>query len=449
MRKATVLIVDDGKAMVDMLSRYLGLHGFRVQTATSGEAALKHFEAGGCDAVLTDLRMPGFDGMDVLEEMRKIDPQVPVIIMTAFGNIASAVEAIQRGAYHYITKPFEMTAVRALLQRALRERLMREENAQLRAAIEERFSSHGLVGQSALMRELRETIRRAASAPSPVLIQGEIGSGKETVARAIHLESDRRDGPFVVVNGAALSSTLLDSELFGHVAGAFPGAKRGHRGLLGEADGGTVFLDEVGDMPPEVQVKLVRVIQHGEFRPVGSETPLRVSVRFIAASRQDLFGLVHDGKIREDLYYRLDVVPIRIPALRERQEDIALLARYFLARNAEASGRILPVITPDALRVLESHSWPGNVRELKNLIERLMVMISGDTLDASAIRPELNPIYPGDPIQSLASAHLPLETLESRYIAAVLRHTGGNKPKAAAILKIDLSTLYRRERQRS
>ena len=449
MRKATVLVVDDGKAMVDTLSRYLGDHGFRVQTATSGEAALKQFEAGGCDVVLTDLRMPGFDGMDVLEEIRKVDPQVPVVIMTAFGNIASAVEAMQRGAYHYITKPFEMTAVRALLQRAVRDRLMREENAHLRAAIEERFASRGLVGQSAVMRELRETITRAANAPSAVLIMGEIGTGKETVARAIHLDSDRRDAPFVVVNGAALSNAMLDSELFGHVAGAFPGAKNAHRGLLGEADGGTVFLDEVGDMPPAVQVKLVRVLQHGEFRPVGSETSRRVNVRFIAASRQDLFGLVHDGKFREDLYYRLDVIPIRIPALRERQEDIALLANYFLARNAENSGRALPTITPEALRVLESHTWPGNVRELRNLIERLMVMTSGNTIDANAIRPELKPVYPGDPVLSLASAELPLETLERRYIAAVLRHTGGNKPKAAAILKIDLSTLYRRERQRS
>ena len=449
MRKPTALLIDDGKAMVDTLSTYLGEHGFRVQTATSGEAALKLFDGGGCDVVLTDLRMPGFDGMDVLEEIRKRDPQVPVVIMTAFGNIASAVEAMQRGAYHYVTKPFSMADVRSLLQRAVRDRLMREENAHLRAAIEERFSSRGLIGQSAVMRELRESIGRAANAPSPVLILGEIGTGKETVARAIHLESDRRDGPFVVVNGAALSTTMLDSELFGHVAGAFPGATHARRGLLGEGDGGTVFLDEVGDMPPAVQAKLVRVLQHGEFRPLGGEVPRRVHVRFIAATRQDLFSLVHDGKFREDLYYRLDVVPLRIPALRERQEDIALLANYFLAQNAEHSGRALPTISADALRVLESHTWPGNVRELKNLMERLMVMTSGVTIDANAVRPELTPVYPGDPIQSLVNAQLPLDTLEDRYIAGVLRHTGGNKPKAAAILKIDISTLYRRERQRS
>jgi two-component system response regulator HydG len=449
LRKPTVLVIDDGKAMVETLSTYLGEHGFRVQAATSGEAALKQFDGGGCDVVLTDLRMPGFDGMDVLEEIRKRDPQVPVVIMTAFGNVASAVEAMQRGAYHYVTKPFSMADVRALLQRAVRDRLMREENAHLRAAIEERFASRGLIGQSAVMRELRESIGRVANAPSPVLILGEIGTGKEAVARALHLESDRRDGPFVVVNGAALSTSMLDSELFGHVAGAFPGATHARRGLLGEADGGTVFLDEVGDMPPAVQAKLVRVLQHGEFRPVGGEVPRRVNVRFIAATRQDLFSLVHDGKFREDLYYRLDVVPLRIPALRERQEDIALLANYFLAQNAEQSGRTLPTISADALRLLESHSWPGNVRELKNLIERLMVMTSGMTIDADAIRPELTPIYPGDPIQSLVNAHLPLDTLEDRYIAGVLRHTGGNKPKAAAILRIDISTLYRRERQRS
>jgi len=448
LRKPTVLVVDDGKAMVETLSTYLSEHGFHVQTATGGESALKQFDGAGCDVVLTDLRMPGFDGMDVLEEIRKRDPQIPVVIMTAFGNIASAVEAIQRGAYHYITKPFSMAGVRTLLQRAVRDRLMREENAHLRAAIEERFASRGLVGQSTVMRELRETIGRVANAPSPVLILGEVGTGKESVARAIHLESDRRDGPFVVLNGAALSTAMLDSELFGHVAGAFVGA-HARRGLIGEADGGTVFLDEVGDMPPAVQAKLVRVLQHGEFRPLGGEVARRVNVRFIAATRQDLFGLVHDGKFREDLYYRLDVVPVRIPALRERQEDIALLANYFLAQSAEQSGRARPTLSPEALRVLESHSWPGNVRELKNMIERLMVMTSGTTIDASAIRPELTPVYPGDPIQSLVNAQLPLDTLEDRYIAAVLRHTGGNKPKAAAILKIDISTLYRRERQRS
>jgi two-component system response regulator HydG len=297
------------------------------------------------------------------------------------------------------------------------------------------------------MRELRTLIGRVANAPSPVLIFGETGTGKETVARAIHVESERRDGSFVALNCAALPEMLLDSELFGNPGGAPSGVSKTHRGHLAEADGGTLFLDEVGDMSLPLQAKFLRVLQSGELRSGGHEATSRVDVRCVASTQRDLFSMVQDGKFREDLYFRLNVVPIRIPALRERQEDVALLVNHFLAHRGPVP-RLGPalVFTPEALRLLESHPWPGNVRELENLIERLVVTASRSPIDVEALRPELTPSFPGDPVQSLVRARVPLDELERRYIAAVLRHTEGNKTKAAAILKIDLSTLYRREK---
>lgn len=443
MRKPKVLVIDDNLAMLETMKEYLSDHGFLVKTASDGEGALRQFEEAGCDAVLTDLRMKGFDGLDVLGEIRKRDMHVPVVIMTAFGNVESAVEAIQLGAYHYLTKPFEMATLRMLLQRAVREGLMREENAHV--------SLHGLVGQSQMMRDLRTLIGRVASAPSPVLIFGETGAGKETVARAIHLQSPRWGGPFVAVNCSALPEMLLDGELFGHARGAVPGTTHLRRGLMVEAEGGTLFLDEVADMPLGLQAKLLRVLKTGELRGVGSEgshqvqVPVQVNFRCVAATHQNLQDLVNAGKFREDLYFRLNVLTVRIPPLRDRREDIVVLTRHFLeTHRARAARETMFTLTPAALRVLETHPWPGNVRELENLIERLVVTSSGATVDADLLRSELTPILPGDPVQSLAQAKLPLELLERRYIEAVLLQTQGNKSKAAAILGIDLSTLYRR-----
>jgi two-component system response regulator HydG len=444
------LIVDDSVAMVETLKQYLGDHGFEVETATTGEAAVRQFQAANCDIVLTDLRMPGFDGLDVLEEIRKRDLQVPVVIMTAFGNVESAVEAIHRGAYHYVTKPFKMAALRVLLQGAARERLGREESVHLRSDFEQRSFALGLVGESPAVRELRTLIERVANAPSPVLILGETGSGKETVARAIHLQSERRGAPFVAVNCAVPPEMLLgDDGLFGNTTGAaLAGAAQAPGGLLAQADGGTLFLDEVGDVPLALQAGLLQVIEGSAPRPGSNETAARVKLRTIAATTRDLYGMVQEGRFREDLYFRLNVVPIRLPPLRERPEDIAPLVDFFLGRRgAPLRGGAALTLTADALRLLESHSWPGNVRELENLIERLAVIAPRAAIDADAVRPELSPVFPGDPIQSLVRARIPLDVLERRYIAAVLRDTQGNKPKAAAILNIDLSTLYRREKQ--
>ena len=447
MRKPTVMVVDDSADMVETIGRYLGNEGFGVEPATTGAHALRRLQDASCDVVLTDLRMPDVDGLDLLEGIQKVDPHLPVIIMTAFGDIESAVDAIQRGAYHYVTKPFKMATVRALVERAGQERLVREQNRQLKVAFKERFGAMGLVGVSAVVNELKGLIQRVSNAPSAVLILGETGTGKETVARAIHRESDRRDAAFVAVNCAALSDTLLDGELFGHTGG-FPGATGPRRGLFAEADGGTLFLDEVGDLPLAVQAKFLRVLQTGEVRAIGSEESRHVNVRCIAATQRDLHALVKEGKFREDLYFRLNVLPIRLAPLRERREDVAVLVEYFLDRRAEEREGPARRFTRDALRVLEAHRWPGNVRELENLVERLMLTCPTAEIDAESTRAALAPVAPVDPVEVLAAASVSLEDLEQRYAEVVLRHARGNKAKAASILGIDVSTLYRRDRQR-
>jgi len=442
------MVVDDSADMVDTLGRYLGDHGFHVEPATSGALALRRLEQTSCDVVLTDLRMQDGDGLDLLEGIHKVDPGLPVVIMTAFGNIESAVDAIQRGAYHYVTKPFKLATVRVLLERAGHDRLAREQNRQLRAAFAERFRSLGLVGQSAAMNDLKRLIERVANAPSAVLITGETGTGKETVARVIHVESDRRDGSFVAVNCAALPEMLLDSELFGHTKGAFPGAAAPRRGLFVEADGGTLFLDEVGDLPLALQAKFLRILQAGELRPLGGEECRQVDVRCIAATQRDLYALVKEGKFREDLFFRLNVLPIRLAPLRERREDVALLVSYFLGRRAAQEGSSPRTFSREALRLLENHPWPGNVRELENLIERLALTCTSAEIPAEVVRAAITPLSPVDPVELLAGASLSLDELEQRYVDAVLRHTRGNKASAAAILGIDVSTLYRRDKQK-
>jgi two-component system response regulator HydG len=447
MAKSSVLVVDDHPEMVATLRGYLADHGWLVETANGGTEALERFAREPADVVLTDVRMKGMDGIDVLVGIHAIDPQVPVVLMTAFGKIESAVDAIQRGAYHYVTKPFKMTTVRLLLERAAQERLLRQQNRHLRAAFHDRFAAHGLLGVSGAMRELNAFIDRVAHTTSPVLIVGETGTGKELVAKAIHVESARREAPFVAANCASLPEALLDSELFGHVPGAFHGATHASRGLFVEADGGTLLLDEVGDMSLPVQAKLLRVLQSGEIRPVGGDGGRRVDVRCIASTHDDLQGLVRQRAFREDLFFRLNVLPIRVPALRERREDIPVLVDHFLAQ-AEDDGGKRRRLSAQALKVLEAYPWPGNVRELENTIRRLVVTTTEAEISADAIRAALVPVAPQDPIEALATAGVKLDQLEDRYIAAVLRQTRGNKAEAAEILGVDLSTLYRRAKQR-
>ncbi|MEA2698692.1 MAG: two-component system, NtrC family, response regulator HydG, partial [Myxococcales bacterium] len=401
------------------------------------------------DVVVTDLRMKSVDGLDVLDAVKRADPSVPVVIMTAFGAIESAVEAMRRGAFHYVTKPFEMDAIRALVERACKERQLSRENAQLRRTLHENLSARRLVGQSLPMRQLRALIERVADATSPVLISGETGTGKELVALAIHTDGPRGDKPFVAVNCAALPEQLLESELFGHARGAFTGASQTRRGLFVEAEQGTLFLDEVGDLPLPLQGKLLRVLQSGEVRPVGSETARNVDVRCMAATHKDLSELVQKGLFREDLFFRLDVLRVPVPALRERIEDFPALVEHFLRKSLERSPRsVLAGFEPEALDFLAAHAWPGNVRQLENLIERLVVTASMPLARLGDVRQALGPIREADPIAALVRSPLALQDLEDRYIAGILQKVGGSKLKAAEILGVDASTLYRREKQR-
>jgi two-component system response regulator HydG len=449
LRKGSVLVVDDNAEMVATLSRYLGDHGWDVRTALGGAEAIELFSRDPTDVVLTDLRMKGVDGIDVLEEVRRADEKTPVVLMTAFGSVESAVDAIKRGAYDYVTKPFKMAVVRGLLERCVVERRAQSQERELLSTSRERSAARGLIGTGAAMRELVTSVDRIARTSSPVLIVGETGTGKELVARAIHLESARCDGPFVTLSCAALPEAALESELFGHASGAFPGASRARRGLFAEADGGTLFLDEVADLPLVLQGKLLRALESGEVRPVGDDTPRTVDVRCITSTQADLAALVRARTFRKDLFFRLDVLSIRIPPLRERREDIPHLVDYFLLRAQERTqDSVRRRLTSDALHAIEAHAWPGNVRELENVIQRLVVSTTRAEIDGNAVRATLTPLTPGDPTDALAAAHLSLNDVEERYVEAVLRQAGGNKSSAAAILGIDVSTLYRRARQR-
>jgi two-component system response regulator HydG len=442
------LVVDDVVDVAQTVANELDAAGFETEVVASGGAALDRFAAEPADVVVTDLRMQNVDGLDVLRAIKRVDPSVPVLVMTAFGDVDSAVEAMQSGAFHYLTKPFAMEDLLALVERACRERILSRENAQLRKALHENASARRLLGKSPPMQKLRALIERVAGATASVLISGETGSGKELVALAIHADSLRGDKPFVAVNCAALPEYLLESELFGHAKGAFTGASQGRRGLFVEADGGTIFLDEIGDLPPPLQGKLLRVLQSGEVRPVGSETSRTVDVRCVAATHKDLSELVAKGLFREDLFFRLDVLRVRVPPLRERGEDIPLLVDHFLRQSLEKSSRsVLAGFEPDALEFLAACDWPGNVRQLENLVERLVVTASQSFARLDDVQRALGPGWTSDPIPRLLQNPMSLHDLEDRYIAAVLKSVGGNKLKAAEILGVDPSTVYRRQKR--
>jgi two-component system response regulator HydG len=449
MRKPRALIVDDVVDMAQTVANELEAAGFVTEVTDSGASALECFAREPADVVVTDLRMKNVDGLDVLSGVKRLDPTVPVILMTAFGAIESAVEAMRRGAFHYLTKPFELETLRSLVEHAWRERTLTREVTQLRRTLGTHAAAKQLLGRSPPMQQLRSLIERVASAHSPVLVSGETGTGKELVALAIHADSVRADKPFVALNCAALPEQLLESELFGHARGAFTGASQSRRGLFVEADEGTLLLDEIGDLPLPLQGKLLRVLQSGEIRPVGSETRRTVDVRCIAASHKDLSVLVEQGLFREDLFYRLDVLRVRVPALRERTEDIPLLVDHFLRRSLASSPQsVLVGLAPEALDHLVTFDWPGNVRQLQNLIERLVVTASTPLAPLADVRRSLGTARDSDPIAALLQRPLTLEELEKRYIAGVLQQVGGSKVKAAEILGVDASTLYRREKPR-
>jgi two-component system, NtrC family, response regulator HydG len=445
MAKPHVLVVDDNLEMAATVVEYLNGNGFEAEAIGSGAAAVARFRDAPADAVLTDLRMKDFDGLDVLDGIHRLDPEAPVVIMTAFGGIDTAIEAIRRGAYHYVTKPFKMDVVRVMLARACEERALRSENQRLRREVEGRYSFANLIGKTDSMRKTYELIERVAAVASPVLIKGETGTGKELVARAIHQHGPRADKPFVAVNCAALPETLLESELFGHFRGAFTGATQTRKGLFVEADGGTLLLDEIAEMPLALQAKLLRVLESGEIRPLGSDAVRTCDVRIIAATHRVLEDEVRGTRFREDLYYRLKVVTVQLPPLRERREDIPLLVDHFLqfARKNVARSPV-ETIGPEAMRLLQQHSWPGNVRELEHLVESLVVTGTAPVVGAADLAPVLA-VATSHPLDKAKRELMPLRELEQEYISWVLERTEGNKTRAAEILGIDPSTLYRRE----
>jgi len=440
--KARILVVDDNQAMAQALADHLGEHGYEVAIEGGGSAALARARREPFDAVVTDLRMEEVDGMDLLGALKTLDPTVPVILMTAFGAIDTAVEAIKRGAYHYLTKPFKLEELRVFLEKALQERRLAQENRALKRAVSERYSLGNLIGKSPAMRQLYDTIERVARTDSLVLVTGESGTGKELVARALHVASPRADGPFVAVNCTAIPAGLLESELFGHVKGAFTGATQAREGVFVEADKGTLFLDEIGDMSVELQSRLLRTIEDGVVRPVGGSQSRKVDVRIIAATHQDLAQRVREKRFREDLYFRLNVIPLNLPPLRERVEDIPLLAEHFLARyRARVPSSPVRAFSADAMRLLLEHPWPGNVRELEKTVERLVVLGTRERIEASDLA------FLGDAGPSPLRAAR--EELVTRYIQWVLQRVQGNKTRAAEILGVDPSTLYRREKRAS
>ncbi len=446
--KGRVLVIDDALEMANAIVEYLRRNDFDAEGVDSGEAGIRRFKAEPADAILTDLRMKGVGGLDVLQAIHEIDAEVPVVIMTAFGAVESAVEAIQRGAYHYVTKPFKLDVVRLLLERAMGERSIRTENVALRRAVREAIPGGSLIGRSNGMRAVNDLIRRVAVTSTPVLVIGQTGTGKELVARDLHAEGPRKDAAFVAVNCAAVPEALLESELFGHVRGSFTGATQTRRGLFVEANGGTLFLDEIGDMPLALQAKLLRVLETGEVRSVGSDGSRKTDVRIVAATHRDLVAEIRAGRFRQDLYFRLNVVPIAIPPLRDRKEDIPLLVEHFLHKSRQR----LPTVasrsfSPDAIALLMRYEWPGNVRQLENAIDRWLITGDGAEIGAGEVQ-SLIAEWNAPDLPAMSAEMLPLQVVEEKYIAWVLEKVGGNKTRAAEILQIDPSTLYRRGRQR-
>jgi len=442
MAKARILVVDDEKSMRDLLSITLAKEGYDVLTAAGGEPAIEALHRESVDAVITDLRMPKVDGLQVLRVAKEISPDMAVIVITAVASTETAVEAMKLGAYDYITKPFKLDEVNLIVRNALERKRLRDENLYLRRQLETQHRFENIIGKSGVIAEVFDTIRKIADSPSTAMVTGESGTGKELVARAIHFNSFRRDKPFVSVNCGAIPEGLMESELFGHVRGAFTGAVSNKVGLFSAAEGGTLFLDEITEIPALLQVKLLRAIQVREIRRVGDTRDIKTDVRLIAASNRDLEEAVAEGILREDLFYRLNVIPIQLPPLRERREDIPLLVAHFLQKFSKELGKDVRGVTPEAMAVLERYRWPGNIRELENVLERAIVLGAGDMLGIDAL-PES--VRRERPVKGLDSVDLPedgldleatLDAIESRYLQRALDRTGGVQTKAADLLKM-------------
>lgn len=443
-----ILVIDDEQSMRDFLSIMLKKEGHDVVAAENGSDALKAVQTEIFDLVISDVKMPGLNGIDVLKTVKEVSPETVVIMITAYATAETAVEAMKLGAYDYITKPFKVDEIKLIIQKALEKGHLRKENILLRREIESRAGFENFIGKSEPMQRVFSLIRQVADTRSTVLISGESGTGKELVARAIHFNSARKDKPFVTVNCGALPETLLESELFGYMKGAFTGAAANKQGLFEAANCGTIFLDEISATTPALQIKLLRVLQEREFMRLGGTTEIKVDVRVIAASNKDLLAEVSKGAFREDLYYRLNVIQIHLPALRDRKEDIPVLVDFFL--NKFSSGKEPKKITSDAMKMLMSYRWAGNVRELENTIERLMILASGDTIRLEHVPDSVKNLQPG---AELIPSDIPdeglnlealLENAEKALLQKALDKSGGVKTEAARLLGLSFRSFRHR-----
>src|SRR5581483_11660507 len=437
-----ILIVDNEKSMRDFLSIVLKKEGYLVETAEDGDHALKCFEKDIFDLVLTDIKMPRMGGLELLKALKGVSPETVIVMMTAFASTETAIEAMKEGAYDYLTKPFQIDEVKLIIKNALERKKLRQENTTLRRELKGQATFTQIIGKSEKMNKVLELVRKVADSRSNILIYGESGTGKELIARAIHFNSSRRERPFVTVNCSALPETLLESELFGHMKGAFTGAIGNKEGLFEVAHEGSIFLDEIGETSLSIQVKLLRVLQEKEFRRVGGTKDLKVDVRIIAATNKELEKLVAEGKFREDLYYRLDVIPIVLPPLRERPEDIPLLADFFLRQFNQSLGKQIDGIEPEAMRLLVNHEWKGNVRELENAVERAVALASEKTLTAADFsegmlkQTQTIPIPATIPEEGLHLENL-IGKIEKELLLKALQETHWVKKEAAKLLHIN------------
>lgn len=441
-----ILIVDDEEVLRDVLDAVLRREGFDVVSAASGEEALSLLDGEEIDLVILDIMLPGISGIDTLRSMRISNPHLPVIVITAFSSIDGAIKAMKYGAYHYIPKPFKNDEVIITVNKALEQRRLSHENERLKAELSEKYAYANIIGKSEAMRKVYELVRLAAPSRSNILIAGESGTGKELIAKAIHHASPRARNAFVTVNSGSLPPELLESSLFGHMKGAFTGAIATKRGLFEVADGGSIFLDEIGNINLETQAKLLRVIQEKEFMRLGSVETVKVDVRIIAATNADLTKLMRENQFREDLFYRLNVITIPLPPLRRKREDIPLLITHFLDKYSEENKRKTPQVTPDAMRILMDHSWPGNVRELENAIERAVVLCTGDRIGTELLPDYLRyPVSTDQPAMVVPAEGLSLKDAVSRYERAMILQSlelaNGVQKRAAELLQLKPSTL--------
>ncbi|HTA93755.1 MAG TPA: sigma-54 dependent transcriptional regulator [Polyangiaceae bacterium] len=444
--KAKVLIVDDDTSMCELLAEGLSQQGYDARWKASGHEALAEIEQRSFDVVLTDINMRDMNGLELCQRVTEAHPELPVLVITAFGSMETAVQAIRAGAYDFITKPFDIDVVGIAIERAVKHGVLTREVQRLQRAVDESRRFDELLGASPAMKEVYDLLERVAESESTVLVSGESGTGKELVARALHRRSKRSTGPFVAINCAAMPEQLLESELFGHTKGAFTDARTARPGLFVQAKGGTIFLDEIGDMPLGLQPKLLRALQERTVRPVGGDHETPIDVRVVAASNRDLETAIEERKFREDLYYRINVIHVELPPLRARGADVLLLAQHYLEHFAAQSQKDVRSLDPEAAERLSAYAWPGNVRELANCLERAVALTRNESI-GSADLPEKIRNYRTSHVLVAAtdpSELVPLEEVEKRYILRVLEAVGGNKTLAAQVLGLDRKTLYRK-----